>query len=229
MPEPGRPTEIHHDLLIVGEGTGDASLIGHLTENRGIDGFQIEDAGGSSKFQAFIAGLAALKGIARLKALIVVADSDAGADTSFKHIRTQMKAARIPYPQTPYTFAIQPNMGTYATYVLMIPFSIGPPITANTGALETLLLPSAEEHFSSHIRCLDSWCACLQMDGWSKTSRDKARLRSLLAAAHPEDPNISLRLAVIPNKDLIPLGHQCFDALADLLRSLPQQVLDLGL
>jgi hypothetical protein len=229
MPEPRRTTEIQSDLLIVGEGTGDASLIRYLAENRGIHGFQIEDAGGNSKFQNFIAGLAALKGIARLKALIIVADSDAGADASFRDIRTQMKAARIPYPQTPYTFAVQPNTGSYATYVLMIPFSVGPPITSNTGALETLLLPSAEEHLSGHVPCLDSWCACLRMDGWSKTRRDKARLRSLLAAAHLEDPNISLRLAVIPNKDLIPFGHQCFDALADLLRSLPQQVLDLGL
>lgn len=223
-PIPLRNQDISKTILIVGEGAGDAALIQYLCEDRGIDGFQIEDARGNSKFQDFIGGLVGRKGIQNLRALIIVADSENGAQNSFEDIRKQMKAAQVPYPHNPYTFARQPNLGSYATYVLMIPFSSGPPITATTGALETLLLPSAEQHLGNASRCLDAWCECVQMNPWSKVHRDKARLRSLLAAAHPEDPNISLQWALSPRKNLIPLGHQSFDPLAALLRSLPQQL-----
>src|SRR5271157_139395 len=114
---PDRPKDIRCDLLIVGEGAGDAALVRHLVETRGITDFQVEDAGGSSKFQAFISGLAARPGFNRLKGLIVVADSDCGADESFKGIRAQIKAAKIPCPHAPYTVARLPHIG-YATYVL---------------------------------------------------------------------------------------------------------------
>lgn len=223
MPDP--PKDIRSDLLIVGEGAGDAALIQHLTEARGITGFQIEDAGGSSKFQSFISGLLARSGFNRLKALIVVADADEGADDSFNKIRTQMKAARIPCPHAAYVVARLPNI-TFVTYVLMIPFTIlGDAIVSNTGALETILLPSAEAHLVRYLQCLNDWCDCAQMDQWTKTHRDTARLRSLLAAAYPKDPNIGLQWALSPSKNLIPLDHPSLDMLADLLRALPQQVL----
>ena len=223
---PGRPKDIRSDLLIVGEGAGDAALIRYLAEARSISGFQVEDAGGSSKFQAFIEGLSARPGFNRLKGLVVVADADNGADDSFKNIRSQIKAARIPCSHAPYVVARLPQV-TYATYVLMIPFSAsGGSLTARTGALETMLLPSAEAHLGGHLECLDAWCECVQMSGWSRTHRDKARLRSLIAASHPDDPNIGLQYALSPNKGLIPLDHESFDELTELLRSLPQKLVE---
>jgi hypothetical protein len=222
MPPP-RAREITSDLLIVGEGAGDAALIRYLAAVRGINGFQVEDAGGNSKFQPFMAGLPGLRGFDKLKGLIVVADTDSGADDSFRSIQKQMKAAKIVCAHAPYKVANPPN-ADYATYVLMLPFvDDGVDIIAQTGALETMLLPSAEAHLNSHIDCLNAWCACVQMDALSKTHRDKARLRSLIAAAYPEDPNIGLQYALSPSKNLIPLNHQCFDALEALLRSLPEK------
>jgi hypothetical protein len=219
-----RSKDIRSEFLIVGEGAGDAALIRYLASDRDIESFQVEDAGGSSKFQAFITGLAARAGFDKLRGLVVVADADSGADESFKNIRTQMKAAKIPCPHAPYIVAGLPNIA-YTTYVLMIPFSVSSgTITSNTGALETILLPSAEEHLSKYSRCLDSWCDCVKMSDWSKVHRDKARLRSLIAAAHPDDPNIGLQYALSPNKNLIPLSHSSFDELGELLRSLPQQL-----
>src|SRR5260370_23319696 len=220
---PDRPRDIQSNLLIVCEGAGDAALIKYLTENRQIGGFHMEDAGGNSKFEAFIRGLPARPGFDRLTGLIVVADNDGGADNSFLAIRNQMKAAKLPCPGVAYKIAKVTKVA-YGTYVLMLPFSVSGDgsLIAQTGALETLLLPSAEAHLARLSHCLDSWCECVRMNGWSKTHRDKARLRSLIAAAHPEDPNIGLQWALSPNKNLIPLDNQCFNPLADLLRSLPQ-------
>jgi hypothetical protein len=221
MPE--RLKDILSDILIVGEGAGDAALIRHLTDDRGITGFQIEEAGGNTKFQSFINGLPARTGFkTRLKALVVVADTDGGADESFKNIAKQMKAEKFPCSHAPYKVAKLPHID-YVTYILMIPFAkAGEGITPITGALETLLLPSAEQHLSRFSQCLDDWCNCVQMSGWSKTHQDKARLRSLIAAAYPQDPNCGLQWALKPDKNLIPLNHPSFDDLADLLRRLPE-------
>lgn len=208
--------DITETFLIVGEGGGDASLIRNLCADRAIAGFQIEDAGGSSKFQAFVDGLSTRRGIDQLRALIIVADCDESPDASFSEIRKQLKAAKLPTPDNPFTFAQRHDC--FAVYVLMLPFQ---GVAATKGALETVLLPSAEAHLSNHVPCLDHWCACLNLSGLSQSHRDKVRLRSLLTAANPEDPNVGLQWAISPTRNLIPLGHSCFDELANLIRSIP--------
>ena len=216
-----RIARIESDLLVVGEGTGDASLIRYLSQDRGIDGFQVLDAGGSSQFQRFIEGLPALPGYAGMKGLVIVADSDQGAEDSFKTIVSQLKAAKIhARPGTPFRVGRSPQ-SDFVTYVIMIPFTgAGDNIAPLTGALESLLLPAALERSPDLAKCTDQWCECVQMQRWRNTHRDKARLRALIAAVHPDDPNISLSWALNPERKIIPFSHACFNPLADLLRSL---------
>jgi hypothetical protein len=211
-------SDIISEYLIVGEGAGDASLVRNLCEQRGITGFQIEDAGGSTKLETYLAGLQGRKGFDALKLLIVVADCDDDPGESFASVMKQLKAAKVVYPEAPYTFAYRSNLGDLGTYVLMLPFNGN---TATRGALESILLPSAVSHLSRHVACLDAWCACLEIDHLSSSHRDKVRLRSLIAAAHPEDPNIGLQYAINPSKNLIPLSHTCFDPLAEVIQMLP--------
>jgi hypothetical protein len=219
MPE--RLGRIESDLLLVGEGTGDASLIKYLAQERGITGFQVEDSGGSSKFRRFIEGLSSIPGYSGMKGLVIIADSDQGADESFSRIRSQLKAAKIhATPGTPFRVGRSPQ-SDFATYVVMLPFTgSGDNITSLTGALETLLLPAAIDNYPDAAKCTDEWRDCVQMGNWKNAHRDKARLRALIAAAYPDDPNISLTWALRPESKIVPLNHPCFDALAELLRSL---------
>lgn len=216
-----RIARIESDLLVVGEGTGDASLIRYLSQDRGITGFQVLDAGGSSQFQQFIEGLPAVPGYIGLKGLVIVADSDEGADESFKNISSQLKAAKVhARPGIPFHVGRSPQ-SDFATYVVMLPFAgTSDDPKPLTGALESVLLPAALDNSPDLAKCTERWCECVQMQQWRNTHRDKARLRSLIAAAHPRDPNISLSWALRPELKIIPLNHSCFDPLAGLLRSL---------
>jgi len=218
LPPRGLQADIREDFLLLGEGSGDAALVHYLCETRNITGYQIEDVGGNSKFKDYIGGVASRPGFHRLRGIIIVADCDNGAVSAFDSIRKQIKKASLPYPENPFEWGRRPNLGTLATYVLLIPFNGN---QALSGALETLLLPSAMQHLSQYVSCLEIWATCANISSLDASHRDKSRLRALLTAAHPEDPNLGLQYALSPTKNLIPLDHSCFDPLADLLRSLP--------
>jgi len=210
----------------VGEGRGDAALIRYLCENRNISGFQFEDALGASKFETFLSGLRARKGFHALKGIIVVADCDDQPDDRFRDIYRQLKAAKLPVPNGPYTYCQQKNVSALATFVLMVPFS-GQPFSGMTpirGALETIILPAAEAHASkAQIDCLNAYCSCAEINNLGIAARDKTRLRSLIAMSHPDDPNITLPWAIRPGANLIPLDHPCFNDLAEVIRQLPSR------
>ncbi|PWU05592.1 MAG: hypothetical protein C5B51_14100 [Terriglobia bacterium] len=208
---------ITSEYLIVGEGGGDSALIKYLCENRQITYFQIEDSGGSSKFESYITGLRSRRGFDKLKLLVIVADCDDGADVAFNNIRRQLRNADLPYPNGPRSFARRPDRP--ATFVIMLPFNGNQSLT---GSIETLLLPAAKAHHPNHIWCLEQWRDCVDAQAQSAAHRDKMQLRALLAAIHPSDPNISLQWALRPQADLIPLSHQSLDALADVLKQIPQ-------
>jgi AAA ATPase domain len=123
-------------------------------------------------------------------------------------------------PHEPYKF-VRWAQFPGAVYVLMIPFDASGPLS---GCLETVLLPAATAHLAKHVSCLDTWCKCIGIWQLSKSHHDKVRLRSLLSAAYPEDPNIGLQYAISPSKDLIPLSHSCFDLLANRIKDLPNEL-----
>ena len=59
-------------------------------------------------------------------------------------------------------------------------------------------------------------------DGWANGSHvDKFRLRALLAASFPSNPNFGLQYALDPAHDVIPLTHGSFDHIVAFLRGLP--------
>ena len=207
---------ISSEFLIVGEGNGDSALVKYLCADRNITHFQIEDSGGASQFEKYITGLKTRRGFDSLKLIVIVADCDDGADASFDKIRRQLKAADMPYPNRPRVFAKRASGP--ATYVIMVPFDGE---NSLTGALESLLLPAAIAHHPGQVHCMEQWRDCVGAPAQSASHRDKMLLRALLAAAHPDDPNISLAYALSPTKNLIPLAHSSFDALAALLQSIP--------
>jgi hypothetical protein len=215
----------HTEILVVGEGAGEAELVRQILDRRYGESHPwfVDDAGGNTKFSRYLSGLAARTGGARLRAIVIVADCDDGPEKSFKEVRKQIKTAALPCPNEPFRFARRRNQeDNPATYVLMLPFGPGPKSTK--GALETLLLPAVRAKFPDLDVCLEPWRECAQKGRWSTTHRDKFLLRSLLAAAHPSDPNYGIQYALKPSSGLIPIDHECFHPLTELLESLPREL-----
>jgi hypothetical protein len=161
-------------------------------------------------------GLQARTGFNRLKGLLIIADNDETPDDSFKNVQRQIEKAKLPRPLTPLQKAIRTNFPC-AVVVLMLPY---PNVGADShGCLETLLLPAAERNLPNQQACVRIYRECVVGCGgqWSKTASSKMHLRCLLSASCPEDPNISLRHALRPERNLIPLTDPIFDPVASIL------------
>lgn len=218
MPTPHIPP-IAKDFLIVGEGSGDTEFFKHLCVLHGLDNFQIESINGKN-FEKYFEIVQKRPGVSRLKLLLVVGDCDETPDQSFQLIRKQLKKQKLPYPLRHLEIARWPNHDDkFAVAVMMLPFSVqaGPRV----GCLETLILEAARSHLPRFDPCIDAYCRCIGIDNWPKiTSVEKLKLRVLLSAASPDEPNVSLGSALNPDRQLIPLNHAAFNDITEFLRNL---------
>lgn len=215
MPNHLRITE---RFMVAGEGATDQELFRHLCANRGVAGYQFENFGGIGNLENWLVGLTGLSGFDRLRLLFVVADCDESPADRMREVGRALKKAKLPRPNNAFELANPPNQP--AVMVILLPFT--PPGTPNHGCVETLLLQSARAHLAKYAGCADAYCECVESNRWQLTSHvDKLRLRVLLSGAHENDPNLGLLYAIAPEKNLIPLGHECFSALAEILRDTP--------
>jgi hypothetical protein len=198
------------------EGWGDAEFIRQLCQSRGITEFQIEhltahekgEASGSGGFQRYLRGIPLRSG--SLRAILLVSDYDDKPEKSFKAIQRQIKKANLVPPLAPGE--IGRGKGLVPVCVLMIPHGHG----LTKGCIESVLLEAAASHNGSLVPCVEKYMQCLQMN-FSASQTAKVKFRCLLAVTHPKDPNISVAIAVKPSINLIPLGHACFNGIADFL------------
>ena len=207
---------ITDDYLIVCEGSGDVAFVKYLCRERTITGYCVEETGsGNSGFYRYFDGLHARSDADRLKGVIVISDNDEAPDKSFDAVRSQLKKAKVPHPDNPMEIARQTSLG-FCVMVMMVPFSTA---GRSKGCLETILLEAAVDRYPALAKCVQEYSACAGATGWAKCgSIDKLRLRCLLSAAVPEDPNLGLQYALNPDRGLIPLGAACFDEIANELR-----------
>jgi hypothetical protein len=219
---PDRRPPISRDFLIIGEGQGDAAFVKYLCAARelGADHFQIEEAGGSGKFEAYIGGLRFRPNFDRVKGLLVIGDNDDAPDDNFGNIQNHLKKGKLPRPHQRLALARHGTDGL-AVAVMMLPYTLAGGPTG--GSLESLLLTSIEDKHPDVADCIDTYRACIPAGGRTKNKEDKFRLRCFLAALCSDDPNISLQYAVSPSKGLVDLKHKCFDEIAKFLNEFPGQ------
>jgi len=206
------PKAIAEEHLIVGEGDGDEAFFRHLCQARGIVGFGFDSASGNRGFERYLKGL---KSQFPKRSLLIVADNDEAPAANFTNVQRQIDRAKFPQPGNPLQKASKLDFPD--TVVLMLPY---PPIgNSSRGALETLLLPATERHLPAQTICVDQYSQCVFAAGqpWSRTDADKMRLRCLLSGSSYLDPNVSLRHALDPQRNLIPLADPIFDPIALLL------------
>ena len=216
-PPPDRIPPISRDFLIVGEGQGDAAFVRYLCATRKIDisNFQIEDAGGTGKFEAYISGLRFRPKFDLTKGLLIVGDNDDSPDENFSNIQNHLKKGKLPRPAQRLQVAKHTADGL-AVVVMMLPYTSGG--GATRGSLETLLLKSVNDSYPAIGTCIDTYRGCIPAKGRTNNQEDKFRLRCFLTALWVDEPNISLQYAVSPSKELIDLNHECFNEVAAFLR-----------
>ncbi len=190
------PKKIAEQYLILGEGDGDEAFFKYFCEVRNIAGFGFDSVSGNSDFERYLKALRSQFPTPR--SVLVVADNDETPDANFTNVQRQIDRAKFPQPGAALRKASKPEFPDIV--VLMLPY----PRVGNSshGALETLLLPAAERHRVDQALCVDQYSTCiLQLPPqWTRTERDKMRLRCLLSGSSNADANISLRHALKPQK-----------------------------
>jgi uncharacterized protein DUF3226 len=223
--------EITRQFVIVGEGAGDAMFFNHLCTVNSIAGYQCLDAGGTGKFEQYLKDLPALSGFRRhCKVLVIVGDNDDSPDDKLKEVRLAVKRAstHLGRLSPPFVLPVPENSFQIAKYttsdlrvvIMMLPFDAHENRTK--GCLETLLLESAAAKNPAIAACVPAFGTCIGVQGWANGSHvDKFKLRAILAAKFPQDPNFALQYALDPAHDVIPLNHAAFDPIVDFLKGLP--------
>lgn len=218
---PITPQSISQEFLIVGEGSGDRAFFEHLCTVHNIQGVQALDAGGTGKLEQFLKDLPSRTGFRKCKLLLVVGDNDDTPDDSFKKIRIAVKKAKLPVPDNPLQL-IKWTTEDLRVAIMMLPFDGNN--NSIKGCLETLLLQPAFQKNPQIAACIPAFGTCVGADGWTNGSHvDKFRLRALLAATFPHDPNFGLQYALNPAHGVIPLAHASLDRIVAYLRGLPAQ------
>ena len=150
---------------------------------------------------------------------VVVADNDDTPDDCFRLIRKQLKANPalgvpdnaevVTKPRSPGKSAIVPDV-----VVLMLP------LAKRSGALETVCYEAAKSNWQKQAECAEKFAQCIGNQNWDTSKKDKLLLSSLLGAVCEKNPTIVLSGAFRQDahtEELIPLAHECFTPIAELL------------
>jgi hypothetical protein len=204
--------------LVLGEGDRDKCFIEGLCQNRGIAGLTVDFVKGNDKFGGHLVGLTAAQSFRSCQAILLVSDIDESATDSFNYIKQQLMDVGFPAPISPLSLAQKQGFPNLA--VLMIPHPI--PTNDPRGALETLLIPAMESLNKTQAACVVTMLKCAGVTAWvKKSSQDKAQVRSLISAVYEDDPMHGLQYCFSPKKNLIDLGHNCFNEVALVLQHFP--------
>jgi hypothetical protein len=203
--------------LIVGEGLRDVAFLENLCRVRNIQGIQFTHCQGTGNMASFFTGHVGWTGFEKLRTLVVMGDNDADAGKSLAHIQAALRGAGLPAPNNPLEI-VKRNDKPPIT-VIQMPF-FGED-NRSTGCLETLILSVVEKTYPNNARCVDALYGCSGANGWrSRSSRDKFRLRCILNTLWEENPNSGLKEVLESSRNFIPLDHEDFNPLAEVLTNL---------
>src|SRR5580700_5136004 len=154
--------EFTHPNQVICEGKADETFLSRLLDHAGIQAnvscpSRVADgAQGKSGIRRRL--LAFQSNFGTLARIVVVVDSDNDPGTAFAEAQTEFREANLENPNKLYDVPVEANVlsnGNPRTAIVQVP-------THNTrGCLDTLLLPSFEDHCGAvHCQCTDAFCQC---------------------------------------------------------------------
>jgi hypothetical protein len=214
------PNEITKPFLVLGEGRRDQLFFEKLCENRGLNHFQFEKGAGFTRYHELLKGAwSSWTGFDKLLGLIVVGDNDPNEGKTFKLIKEQLQSVDLAAPSAPLKIATKSD--SPPVVVVMMPY-FGDNQTPN-GALESLLLPVIEKRHPHQAKCYEAMFQCVMkaQDWKSASSKDKLKVRCILSSSCEDNPMCGVEEWFKSSSNLIPLDDSTFNALAELLRKMP--------
>jgi len=201
----------------------DEFFLKSLIRERGLNLFQArevakshsnpkKDAGGRGAFTA-IKGFPAVPGFSDLKGLVIMTDND---DSQALPETVKILENIDGYTSDPS----DSKMGIFAgkpVKILLVPDD------NNFGDLETLCLPVLYDKWQSSKECVETYLECTGAIRWRK-KLNKARVRSIIAGNHEDDPNKGLGYLFSEHRQVISTSHQCFDKLVEILKEFAASV-----
>jgi hypothetical protein len=210
--------EIIQPYLLLCEGKQDKKFFEALFSAHSIGGFLVEcpeekeeGAGGVDQYPSYFTGLIA-RTRPSLKGFIVTTDCDTDATTAFVKVADWLDQKGYTRPTAP--LAITPQPFNFAVMILTIPPGMV------DGCLETLLYPAATTKWASLVSCVDAFWNCIGVGvGLRSTNHEsKVKLRVLLAAAYPKNPNLTLARIWDDPATTLPLTTANFNPLLSEIR-----------
>jgi hypothetical protein len=198
---------------IICEGADDCGFFSRLIRDRSIPDIQVGAGRGKDRRclgdSGFSIRLQAIDDFSQVlnKGIIIVADCDDKPIEKFRFACNCLRQHKLAVPSASLEIAV--TRDGRKSSVIMIPAG------GEDGGLETLLLACCDG-VTTNRGCVDAFCACIP-EAPRKIDRDKLRLRSLIAATHPEDPGLALTSWLSTDNRPFAMTHPALDSLESFL------------
>ena len=213
------PISLKESFVILSEGDADKAFIEKLMEQRGnFPAFDFpypnQQFHGNTAFGNMLSSLRGDPiGFARLRGILIVADSADDPAKTFKSISSQIAAAGgYGVPKRLLELASYSGAGP-AIAVTLIPDDGDP------GSLESLFVKDIVGRHDWIDKCVDTFLGCGNSKalGWSPEKLSKARFHSMIAAIHEDDPSRAAS-KVFRDPPVIDISAPCFNNLEKRIR-----------
>jgi hypothetical protein len=215
------PIELKEELVLLCEGEADKNFFRKLIQKReGLPRFDIpfpfENLGGKDAFAKMLRAIRGDRhGFARIRGLLIVADSADDPMVSFQTTCDQIRQAEgYGIPAAPLDLASR-TPGHPPLAVMLLPDESTP------GGLETLCIQEIAPKSPWITTCVDQFLRCeqIQAHDWPPEKLDKARYHSMVAALNRSDPGRALSRAFKDPAPLIAVEAACFNSVELRLRN----------
>lgn len=215
------PIELKENLVLLCEGDADKNFFRKLVQKRDqLPKFDIpfpfENLGGKDAFAKMLRAIRGDRhGFARVRGVLIVADSADDPVVSFQTICDQIRqAGGYGVPTAPLE-AAPGTLGHPPVAIMLLPDETTP------GGLETLCIQEIAPKSPWIIPCVDQFLRCeqIQAHAWPPEKLDKARYHSMVAALNRDDPGRALSYAFKDPQPLIAVEAACFNDVELRLRN----------
>lgn len=207
------PLRLTQEHVILCEGLADQNFLRKMQEHRnGMPAFDMlppQEHFGSTNFDRM---LVALRGdptaFARLRGVLIVADSHDDPQQTFDQIKVQIeRAGKYPVPNK--LLEIAPRTADHPAVCVMLL-----PDEGNPGGLETLCFRYLTRQPHDWIKgCIEAFLRCDRIEAhtWGSETLDKSRYECAVAATNRADPSKAVSYAFKDPGPLVVVTDPCFN------------------